>query len=127
MHNQIGDSTLLLNPALAGMNTCDYRVYANFRAQWFTLSGGNTYRTFAGGGDMSIGKVTKYNSFAGIGLSFFSDQYMKMNKVLLFFLVSARSAPLRTLREIFLPGFNPFAIIQALSFAGSFQLHRSAL
>ena len=72
--SQYNSSPLELNPALAGMNTCDYRAYANFRMQWPTVSSGNTYRTFAGGADMSVGKITKYNSFAGIGISFFSDQ-----------------------------------------------------
>ncbi len=77
--SQYYSSPLLLNPALAGMNNCDYRVYANFRTQWMTVSTGNTYRTFAGGADMSIGKVTKYNSFAGLGISFFSDQAGDLN------------------------------------------------
>jgi type IX secretion system PorP/SprF family membrane protein len=77
--SQYNASPLFLNPALAGMNNCDYRVYANFRVQWPTVSDGNTYRTFAGGADMSIGKVTKYNSFAGIGVSFFSDQAGSLN------------------------------------------------
>jgi type IX secretion system PorP/SprF family membrane protein len=77
--SQYNASPLLLNPALAGMNTCDYRAYANFRTQWLTVSQGNTYRTFAGGADMSVGKVTKYNSFAGLGLSFFADQAGDIN------------------------------------------------
>ena len=77
--SQYNASPLLLNPALAGMNACDYRVYANFRTQWVTVSEGNTYRTFSGGADMSVGKVTKYNSFAGIGISFFSDQAGAIN------------------------------------------------
>src|ERR1043165_1725726 len=72
--SQYNASPLLLNPSLAGMNAGDYRAYANFRTQWVTLSKSNTYRTFAGGADLAIGKVTKYNSFAGLGLSFFSDQ-----------------------------------------------------
>lgn len=72
--SQYNASPLLLNPALAGMNMCDYRVFANFRTQWLTVSEGNTYRTFAGGADMSVGKVTKVNSYAGLGLSFFADQ-----------------------------------------------------
>jgi len=77
--SQYNSSPLALNPALAGMNTCDYRIYANFRTQWMTVSTGNTYRTFAGGADMSIGKITKYNSFAGLGISFFSDQAGDIN------------------------------------------------
>lgn len=72
--SQYNASPLVLNPALAGMNEGDYRVYANFRTQWMTVASGNTYRTFAGGADMSLGKITKYNSFAGLGISFFSDQ-----------------------------------------------------
>lgn len=77
--SQYNSSPLALNPALAGMNNCDYRVYANFRTQWMTVSAGNTYRTFAGGADMAVGKITKYNSFAGIGISFFSDQAGDIN------------------------------------------------
>lgn len=76
--SQYNASPLLLNPSLAGMNAGDYRVYANFRTQWVTLSK-NTYRTFAGGADMAIGKITRYNSFAGIGLSFYSDQAGDLN------------------------------------------------
>ena len=44
-----------------------------------TVASGNTYRTFAGGADMSIGKITKRNSFAGFGVSFFSDQAGEVN------------------------------------------------
>lgn len=77
--SQYNASPLMLNPALAGMNTCDYRAYLNYRMQWMTVSTGNTYRTVAGGADMSIGKVTKYNSFAGLGLSFFTDQAGDLN------------------------------------------------
>ncbi|MFN8300136.1 MAG: PorP/SprF family type IX secretion system membrane protein [Chitinophagales bacterium] len=72
--SQYNSSPLLLSPALAGMNAGDYRVYANFRTQWMTVSQGNTYRTFAGGADMAVGKITKHNSFAGFGISFFADQ-----------------------------------------------------
>ena len=72
--SQFAMSPLLLNPALAGMSQGNYRVYANFRTQWNTVAGGAAYRTFAGGGDMVLGKVTRYSSFAGIGVSFFSDQ-----------------------------------------------------
>ena len=77
--SQYNSSPLNLNPAFAGLNTCDYRAYANFRTQWLTVSAGNTYRTFAGGADMAIGKITKYNSFAGLGISFMSDQAGDIN------------------------------------------------
>jgi len=72
--SQFAMSPLLLNPALAGFSNGDIRAYANFRTQWNTIAGGNAYRTFAGGADMEIGKVTRNSSFAGIGASFFSDQ-----------------------------------------------------
>jgi type IX secretion system PorP/SprF family membrane protein len=72
--SQYTQAPLLLNPALAGLNTCDYRIAANFRMQWPTISSSGTYKTGALSGDMAIGKVTKFNSFAGIGLSAFFDQ-----------------------------------------------------
>lgn len=73
--SQFAMSPLLLNPALTGFSSGDYRAYANFRTQWNTIDGGGSaYRTFAGGADMVVGKATKYSSFAGVGLSFFSDQ-----------------------------------------------------
>lgn len=77
--SQYNAAPMLLNPALAGMNDCDYRIHANFRMQWPTVSSGNTYRTMSAGADMAIGKVTKYNSFAGLGLSFYSDQAGDLN------------------------------------------------
>jgi type IX secretion system PorP/SprF family membrane protein len=77
--SQYNESPLLLNPAFAGLNDGDYRVYANFREQWPTVSNGNTYRTFAGGADMAVGKITKYNSFLGVGISFFADQAGAIN------------------------------------------------
>ena len=72
--SQFSMSPMLLNPSLAGMSQGDYRIYANFRTQWNTVSGGSVYRTFAGGGDVALGRPTRFNSFAGLGVSFFSDQ-----------------------------------------------------
>jgi type IX secretion system PorP/SprF family membrane protein len=72
--SQYNASPLVLNPALAGLNNADYRVYANFRSQWASVAKENAYRTFAGGADMSAGKISKRNSFAGFGVSFFSEQ-----------------------------------------------------
>ncbi len=72
--SQFAMSPLLLNPALSGFSNGDIRGYANFRTQWNTIAGGNAYRTLAGGVDMAVGKATRYSSFAGIGVSFFSDQ-----------------------------------------------------
>jgi len=71
--SQYTSAPLQLNPAFAGLNSCDYRVVANARTQWNTISGGNTYSTFGASGDIAIGKPTKFNSFAGIGLSLYSD------------------------------------------------------
>ena len=72
--SQYGSSPLMLNPALAGLSNGDYRGYVNFRTQWPTVASNNTYRTYAGGLDMAVGNVTKFNSYAGIGLSFMADQ-----------------------------------------------------
>ena len=71
--SQYNYSPLELNPALAGLNSCDYRVAANARTQWSTVSGGNTYSTFGVSGDMTVGKITKFQSFAGVGISIQSD------------------------------------------------------
>lgn len=75
MHfSQYNSSPLLLNPALAGLNDGDYRIYTNFRTQWMTVSKANVYRTFAVGADVSVGKATRFNSYGGLGISFISDQ-----------------------------------------------------
>lgn len=71
--SQYTSAPLQLNPAFAGLNNCDYRVGVNARTQWNTVSGGNTYTTFGASGDVGIGKPTKFNSFAGLGLSIYSD------------------------------------------------------
>lgn len=73
-YSQYNYAPLQLNPALAGLNNCDYRIGANARTQWNTVSGsGNTYSTFGASADFAVGKVTKVNSFAGIGISLSSD------------------------------------------------------
>src|SRR3954464_14660137 len=72
--SQFSMSPMLLNPALSGMSNGDVRIYGNFRSQWNTVAGAGAYRTFAGGADVALGKMTKYSSFAGLGISFFSDQ-----------------------------------------------------
>lgn len=62
---------LLLNPALTGLNGCDFRVGANFKAQWLGVSEGNTYRTSSVFGDFAMGKPTKFSNFGGVGISMF--------------------------------------------------------
>jgi type IX secretion system PorP/SprF family membrane protein len=71
--SQYNAAPLQLNPAFAGLNSCDYRIGLNARTQWNTISNGNTYSTLGAAADFSIGKVTKYNSFAGMGLMLSSD------------------------------------------------------
>ncbi|MFN8311023.1 MAG: PorP/SprF family type IX secretion system membrane protein [Chitinophagales bacterium] len=71
--SQFSAAPMQLNPALAGLNGCDWRAGAIARTQWNTVSGGNTYTTFGAFGDISVGKVTKFNSFAGVGISATTD------------------------------------------------------
>lgn len=77
--SQYNAQPLLLNPATSGLNGRDYRVGANFRTQWYTVSDGNTYRTASVFSDFALGKPTKYSNFAGLGISFFSDQAGDLN------------------------------------------------
>jgi type IX secretion system PorP/SprF family membrane protein len=73
-YSQFNYAPMQLNPALAGLSNCDYRLALNARTQWNNLSSsGNTYSTFGASGDFAIGNVTKINSFAGIGISVNSD------------------------------------------------------
>lgn len=73
-YSQYNQAPLQLNPALAGLNNCDYRLALNARTQWnLVSSSGNTYSTFGASADFAVGNVTKFNSFAGIGVSVSSD------------------------------------------------------
>ena len=70
-YSQYNYAPLQLNPALAGLNNCDYRLALNARTQWNLISAsGNTYSTFGASADFAVGKVTKFNSFAGKRQSF---------------------------------------------------------
>lgn len=77
--SQYNAQPLLLNPALSGLNECDYRVGALFRTQWYTISGLNTYRTLSAFADMAVYKPRKGSNYLGVGLSFFSDQAGDLN------------------------------------------------
>lgn len=77
--SQYNAQPLLLNPALSGLNECDYRVGAIFRAQWFSVSQGNTYRTTSAFADMAIYKPRRGSNFLGAGISFFADQAGDLN------------------------------------------------
>lgn len=70
---------LILNPATTGLNGCDFRIGANFKAQWLGVSEGNTYRTTSLYGDFAMGKPTKFSNFGGVGISLFSDQAGDLN------------------------------------------------
>ena len=73
-YSQFNSAPMQLNPALAGLNNCDYRVAVNARTQWSSVDGiGNGYNTFGASADFAVGKVTKVNSFAGIGISVGTD------------------------------------------------------
>jgi hypothetical protein len=72
-YSQYNYSPLNLNPALAGLNNCDYRVAINARTQWNAVSGGNTYSTGGASFDVAVGKPTKFSSFAGVGVAFNTD------------------------------------------------------
>lgn len=77
--SQYNTQALLLNPALSGMNECDYRVGAIFRTQWFSVSQGNTYRTTSVFADMAVFKPRKGSNYLGAGISIFSDQAGDLN------------------------------------------------
>ena len=77
--SQYNAQPLLLNPALSGLNECDYRVGGIFRAQWLAVSAGNTYRTTSVFADMALFKPNKSSNFLGVGISFYSDQAGDLN------------------------------------------------
>lgn len=71
--SQFNAAPLLLNPALTGVNGCDYRFAANYRNQW---SGIAPFRTIAASYDMAVArrKGNAKSNFGGIGISYFSDK-----------------------------------------------------
>lgn len=77
--SQYNAQPLVLNPALTGLNGCDYRMGAIYKSQWGSVSAGNTYRTTSAFADIAMGKPTKFSNFAGAGLSLFSDQAGDLN------------------------------------------------
>ncbi|TVR77750.1 MAG: type IX secretion system membrane protein PorP/SprF [Chitinophagaceae bacterium] len=70
--SQFNAAPLYLNPALTGVNSCDYRFAANFRNQWTNVA---NYRTLMASYDMNLGGTGMPNSnFGGVGVTFFSDK-----------------------------------------------------
>ncbi|NNC96242.1 MAG: PorP/SprF family type IX secretion system membrane protein [Chitinophagales bacterium] len=74
--SQFTAAPLMLNPALSGLNGCDYRATAIFKGQWGGISANRSfaYRTLSTSFDMAMFKGPKYANFGGIGLSMYSDQ-----------------------------------------------------
>jgi len=69
--SQYNAAPLLLNPAMTGVNGCDYRFTANYRTQWTGIA---NFRTIAASYDMAYAKKKSKGNFGGIGLSIFSDK-----------------------------------------------------
>jgi len=68
--SQFNASPLTLNPALTGVNKCNYRFALNYKNQWGNVA---PYNTFAASYDMNINKKSKGN-YGGIGASAFVDR-----------------------------------------------------
>jgi type IX secretion system PorP/SprF family membrane protein len=77
--SQYNAQPIFLNPAMSGLNGCDYRVGAIYKSQWSSVSAGNTYRTTSAFGDIAMGKPTRFSNFAGMGMSLYSDQAGDLN------------------------------------------------
>ncbi len=71
---QYNASPLNLNPALAGLNSCRYRLSGNVRMQYGNASVSQfVYKTANVSYDMSIAKAYKYKNFFGFGFNFYTD------------------------------------------------------
>lgn len=73
--SQYNASPLNLNPALAGMNSCRYRVNANVKMQYAGAAANMpfVYNTGGVGFDISMGHGYKFKNFGGFGLNYYSD------------------------------------------------------
>ena len=70
--SQYNSSPLLLNPALTGFYSGDYRFAGSFRSQWGSF--GDAYRTIATSVEISTLKGKLQNDYVGVGLQFFNDK-----------------------------------------------------
>jgi type IX secretion system PorP/SprF family membrane protein len=76
--SQYLSSPLLINPGACGSFTGDYRISANYKSQWKSIS--NSYKTIAVCVDGKILKTGRdKGNYLGIGLSVFSDKAGKSN------------------------------------------------
>jgi type IX secretion system PorP/SprF family membrane protein len=73
--SQYNASPLNLNPAFAGLNSCRYRVNANFRMQYARAATNSpfVYHTGGVGFDINMGHGYKFKNFAGFGFNYYSD------------------------------------------------------
>lgn len=69
--SQFNAAPMQLNPALTGVNGCDYRFAANYRSQWAGLG---KFNTVAASYDMAILKRTSKSNYGGIGIAMYSDR-----------------------------------------------------
>lgn len=69
--SQFNAAPMLLNPALTGVHGGNYRLVANYKAQWTGLA---PYNTIAASYDMSMFRHTPKSNYGGVGLSFFNDK-----------------------------------------------------
>ncbi len=68
-------SPLTLNPAMVGGFNGKFRLAANYRNQWFTVMGSNSYVTYSGSFDMPIiKKKLRNNDQLGVGVMVFNDK-----------------------------------------------------
>ncbi|GIV33455.1 MAG: hypothetical protein KatS3mg031_0990 [Chitinophagales bacterium] len=67
-------SPLTLNPALVGGFNGKFRVAANYRNQWFTVMGANSYVTYSGSFDMPILRRKLGYDQLGVGVMAFHDK-----------------------------------------------------
>lgn len=65
-------SPLNLNPAMTGVMNCNSRISLNYRNQWASVLGGNSFRTYNVSYDQKI-PVGRYDYF-GIGGTFWGDR-----------------------------------------------------
>ncbi|MEX0811013.1 MAG: PorP/SprF family type IX secretion system membrane protein [Chitinophagales bacterium] len=69
--SQFNSNPIYLNPALSGLNNCNYRLAANYKRQW---GGVANFQTIAASYDMNMLKRNRKSNFAGFGISLFNDR-----------------------------------------------------
>lgn len=74
--SQFNSSPIYLNPALSGLNGCNYRMAANYKRQW---GGVANFQTIAASYDMNFLKKNRKSNFAGFGISLFNDRAGDVN------------------------------------------------